>query len=157
VSRAELKETAEAVKGAAPAVFCAADMIVSALQKPVSKVELSVSSLEKSISVTEMNVPTTDRIASWMPIIESGPEMVVCEASIAGMRSEIIAFVSGTIVRNAEIVVCGRGIVVRSTKMIPDTAPITVSVAEKIECLTFKKSKKSRGGDRRGYSMCPFR
>jgi hypothetical protein len=137
VSRAELKETAEAVKGAAPAVFCAADMIISAVQKPVSKVELSVSSLEKSISAAEMNVPTTDRIASWMPIIESGPEMVVCEASIAGMRSEIIAFVSGT--------------------MIPDTAPITVSVAEKIECLTFKKSKKSRGGDRRGYSMCPFR
>ncbi len=53
-------------------------------QKLASKTEMIVSALEKSVFLVEMIVSKTDIIASWIPIIESGPEMIVCRPSITG-------------------------------------------------------------------------
>jgi len=87
-------------------------MIISAAKTLVSKVELIVSSLEKSVFVADTIVPITNIIASWIPTIESGPEMIVCEPSLTGMRLEIIALLPGTIICNTETIASGTQIII---------------------------------------------
>jgi len=58
----------------------------------VGNAKLIVSAWEKSISVVEMIVSTTDKTASWIWIIKSGPATILYGPQYPKMLSEMIAF-----------------------------------------------------------------
>ena len=97
--------------------------MISAAEKFVREAEMIVSVLERSIFAAEMIVSITDITGTWMPIIESGPEMIVCEPSISEMHSEMIAFLSEIMICNAEIIDSDTRIIVSGTQMIISSGP----------------------------------
>src|SRR5436309_12227497 len=109
--------------GTAPAVFSAAEMINSAAKKLVGKAETIVSATEKSISVAEMTVSTTDIVASYVQMMECGPETTVYVPSIANTRSKMTAFASEMDMCKAEIVASALQTVVSNSEIIISGEP----------------------------------
>ncbi|PYS08342.1 MAG: hypothetical protein DMG17_29165 [Acidobacteria bacterium] len=87
----------------------------------VGNAKLIVSAWEKSISVVEMIVSTTDKTASWIWIIKSGPATILYGPQYPKMLSEMIAFALEIITCKTELIVSSLPACVRRKALWPSS------------------------------------